>query len=262
MSVPPTWRAESRERKARTGLVALLTLGVAACSGLLDLPDDPYLAAPPSPIDGGPPAPVPTGTNPRPSEGGVDTLPGGEGGAGNVQSIPTAQMNAIGNGARPPVEPTDAGVAAATPDAALPARCPTDATLGAGNRCYATVLTPLTWLDARIECQSIGAGWDLADVKDAAENELVAELMSDEAWLGGSDVDLEGNWVWLGDDAPFWSGDGTTGAAVNGSFENWNSDEPNGGGPSDCVRLVAGLGTWADLQCTFERPALCEGPAR
>jgi hypothetical protein len=263
MSVPPTWRAETKPGGARSGLiVALLSSGVVACSGLLDLPSDPYLAVPPPALDGGLPSPLSPGANPRPVGGGVEVEPGSEVVPGTVQGIPPDQMmSATGNGPRPPVEIADGGVEA-PPDAALAPSCPIDATLGEGGRCYARVLAPLPWADGRVECQSIGDGWDLASIRDAAENELVAELTGDEAWLGGSDAELEGNWIWVDDSEPFWSGSGVTGAAVDGAFENWNSDEPNGGGPSDCLRLVADLGTWADLECTFERAALCEGPAR
>ncbi len=274
MSVPPTGRKKANQRPARPGLVVsvlaltVLGFGAAGCSGMLDLPDDPYLAQPVRPsLDGGLPPSASPVMAPTRSESGVDTVPSSEVGGGNVQGNvpgnPLGQvMNAGENDLPSPSERTDAGALSPPPDAAPAPTCPAQATRGSDDRCYSTVASSLTWALARAECQALGAGWDLAAIQSAAENELVTELMSDEAWLGGSDAAVEGNWLWVQDEQPFWSGDGTTGVVVGGAFENWNSDEPNGGGPSDCLRLVPGLGTWADLQCTFERRAVCEGPAR
>ena len=270
---PPNRRENSGERHARRWLfISSLCGSLAACAGLLDLPDEPYLAEPEPPEDSAPDGdeprlPVDTGGDPRPSQGGGGSNSGFEVGMNNVQRDPAVPTTTPGEGSAPPLQVADAGAdtppeANAPPDAAAPAsRCPTEATLGPNDRCYATVASVLVWARARAECQSIGVGWDLASIHDAATNDLVATLMPDEAWLGGSDAAFEGNWLWVSDNAPFWTGTGDTGAPVGGAFENWNSDEPNGGGPSDCMRLVAGLGTWADLQCTFERPAVCEGPA-
>lgn len=263
VSVASASRVSAGVRRAPFSWVVL---GVTACSGMLDLPDDPYLAQPAT-VDGGQSASAMPGSGsaPVPSVSGVDTEPGSEGGAGNVPGTPrdNAPVTSAGEGdVQPPLERSDAGAATPPPDAAPALACPGDATLGPGDRCYATVTTSLTWPEARSECQALGAGWDLVAIRSAEENELVTELASGEAWLGGSDAAEEGEWLWVDDEALFWSGDGTTGAAVDGAFETWNSDEPNGGGPSDCLRLVPELGTWADLQCSFERPAVCEGPVR
>jgi hypothetical protein len=118
----------------------------------------------------------------------------------------------------------------------------------------------LPWFDARDRCRSQGAGWDLAAVHDLETNRFLADLVSDEAWIGGSDAQQEGLWRWVRDGVEFWSGS-ETGGPIDGAFSNWNADEPNGETGSDCVRMVPGTARWADLECEELRLGLCEGPA-
>jgi hypothetical protein len=130
---------------------------------------------------------------------------------------------------------------------------------GPSGSCYVIGGSELAWLDAEAECRALGAGWDLAAVHDAATNAFLAGLFSGEAWIGGSDANVEGEWHWVRDGVEFWRGD-ALGAPVAGAFNNWNSDEPNGDESSDCVRMVATTTRWADLECEELRRAWCEGP--
>jgi hypothetical protein len=160
----------------------------------------------------------------------------------------------------------DAGVPVTPPPE--PERCGSGETLGPNERCYLVVSTTLAWEDARANCLEHGAGWDLAAIRSSAVNQFMGELVTEQAWIGASDLELEGTWVWVNADAPFWSGTGLDGNSLNDEFESWNSDEPNGRGNSDCARLVpVGTGgsevlTWADLECFELRASVCEGPAR
>jgi hypothetical protein len=63
------------------------------------------------------------------------------------------------------------------------------------------------------------------------------------------------------DDTVFWHGDGTGtgGGAANGLYADWNSDEPNGSDPSDCMRILPSA-KWADLQCENTLGYICMGP--
>lgn len=132
--------------------------------------------------------------------------------------------------------------------------------LGPSGNCYVVESAELPWAEARAACQARGAGWDLAAIHDPETDRFLATLGAGQAWVGASDAESEGTWVWVRDGLPFWSGDGTTGEPIDDAYENWNSDEPNGRGASDCARLVPNNGTWADLECEFLRPSVCEGP--
>ena len=111
-----------------------------------------------------------------------------------------------------------------------PAPCAAPASVGPDGRCYLVVEQTLAWDDARLGCQGRGDGWDLAAIRSQVINDFIGQLTDAEAWLGGSDAAVEGTWRWVSDGAAFWSGDGTTGVPLEGAFEVWNTDEPNGRG--------------------------------
>ncbi len=159
----------------------------------------------------------------------------------------------LGPDAGTPVVPTDAQASV----------CAAEELLGPDGHCHFLQPGALVWATARTACRARGPGWDLSSVRSAAESEFLAEVLGFEAWLGASDETEEATWVWVVDETPFWSGSGTTGSAIGGEYTNWNSDEPNGGIATNCVRVVPALATdagapWADLGCEQELGAVCE----
>merc|ERR1719399_2425893 len=117
--------------------------------------------------------------------------------------------------------------------------------------------TRKTWGDARAACQA--ACGDLATISDAAENAEVQRIWqaagSDrgEFWIGLTDVESEGTWVWV------------SGTAV--SYTNWASGEPNNyrGVDENCVGMVSnrskwiiGRNRWNDWPCSHQFPYICE----
>jgi lectin-like protein len=267
-------RARRAGAATSMGLVALM-----GCAGLLDLPSDPQLAeestsgsvdgtpspdalsaepgavSPESSADVASPAgPVtsesPGGGQPGPSNGGGSSPEGPGPGTENADAG-TERVDAAGPGDVPSREP-----------------CATTQSVGPDGLCYLVNDTPLSWDDARASCTELGAGWDLAAIHDGVVNAFMSELGAGEAWVGASDAEAEGTWAWVDDGVPFWQGSGATGGVLNDAFENWNSDEPNGGGNSDCARLVpvpatgSTAPTWADLECFELRSSVCSGPAR
>jgi hypothetical protein len=164
-------------------------------------------------------------------------------------------------------EPSDAGVPAAddeVPTSADPtaATCAASQSLGPDGDCYALLPTLRSWADARQSCQFVGEGWDLASIRSSRTNEFVAQLLTTEAWLGATDAEADGVWLWIDDREQFWRGNGDTGGPVDGAYANWNRTEPNGAN-SDCARIVPALNAvWADLECSAMRAALCAGPPR
>ena len=56
------------------------------------------------------------------------------------------------------------------------------------------------------------------------------------AFLGATDVDLEGTWVWI--DGSAWD------------YDRWASEEPSGGAGENCLEMVpTSGGTWNDVPC-------------
>mgnify|MGYP001158209084 FL=1 len=80
-------------------------------------------------------------------------------------------------------------------------------------------------------------GDDLSDVPYATDGGNAAYL-----WIGGSDQNAEGTWVWKTSGNQFWNGD-SDGTSVAGRFTNWGKN-PNGNQmePDDYLSNQDGLG--------------------
>jgi hypothetical protein len=257
---------------ALCGALCALTTALVSCAQLLGLPDDPQLTTQPA---SDPEQTNSLGTNS--SDTSAPPVPGVDAGGSNVeQPVPGSEPLPLetpetdtGVSPNDPVlqQPPalDAGtdaVPVAAPDAA-PSEpvltCRAGSVQGPNGNCYALQASQLPWLEARAACLELGDGWDLAAIHDADTNTFVAASFTGEAWIGGSDADVEANWIWVRDAIAFWSGD-ATGGPIAGAFANWNSDEPNGENDSNCVRMVATTTRWADLECEELRSSVCEGP--
>jgi hypothetical protein len=126
------------------------------------------------------------------------------------------------------------------------------------GRCYVKI-GAASYDSALSTCKSRGTGWSLAEVDSAQENQFVASVVgTQESWLGASDRAREGTWLWQSGVrfyAPlflWFSG------PVDGRYTSFVSGEPNdGGGNSDCMRMVSG-GGWRDGNCADSFPAICE----
>jgi len=255
---------------ARHAPVALrastLVWAVAACADLFDIPANPHVVneSVVAPVDS--PSDEPSGSRPEGSAGDEPTVM-----TPATETLPGPIPLDVGDALVSPEATGDAGAAdgAAGLDSAIPP--PNDASptlgcaaperLGPNDSCYATVATLLSWFDARQSCRSLGDGWDLAAIRDDRVNQFLAALLTSEAWIGASDRDTEGTWVWVDDGVTFWSGSADAGSAANGAYVNWNVAEPNNVSNSDCARIQPGVaGTWADLDCAALRSAVCAGP--
>ncbi len=88
----------------------------------------------------------------------------------------------------------------------------------------------------------------LATVTSAAENALLASMISSSTYIGGSDAVTEGDWLWTGGPENgdlFWQGNGS-GSAQNGYYTNWNGSEPNNSGNEDAIQMLVN-GRWNDI---------------
>jgi hypothetical protein len=263
-------------RFSRLSSMLLAAPALAGCTGLFDIPDEPRLvSAPEESMPGSDGQPSPMDDSMPPPAGALVERPSDE------TTAMAPPLNAVGtaanagrnieDGRRDAGATLEAGAAAADASPLTPpvaSGCTEPELLGPNGRCFVLTTTLLSWDDARDECRARGPGWDLASIPSDAVNQFMGELGAGEAWIGASDDDTEGLWVWVGDGTPFWRGDGLTGSAIGSAFENWNSDEPNGRNNSACARLVFTanaapnpLPAWADLECFELLRSVCDGPA-
>jgi hypothetical protein len=130
--------------------------------------------------------------------------------------------------------------------------------------CEVGLMTELTRSLAQSRCEAESPNMHLAWIESKSESDFVRDIVDDvlagSAWLGGSDSDTEGTWVWLPNGATFWS----EGAAAGGQEPQWDEEEgqPNDMGiepGEDCV-VIEGSGLWNDVRCglTTIKGMVCE----
>jgi hypothetical protein len=140
-----------------------------------------------------------------------------------------------------------AAVASAWAVAALPAlAAPVQWTVASGgnDHWYEFVTTPSFWSDA--QAAALGSNWMdlpgyLVTLTSAAENAFMSSLPVGYAWIGGSDVAAEGQWLW------------TNGPEAGQlfSYTNWAPSEPNNAGGIEHyahIQPPVGSPRWNDLQ--------------
>lgn len=130
--------------------------------------------------------------------------------------------------------------------------------MGATTSEYLLCEKQQTASEAETICEGLGAGWRLARIDDATENTYVDGFIGNDVWIGGQDLDVEGEWCWRDGDQ-FWDGD-ETGSPMGGLYSNWKPGEPSGGTNESCTRQKNG-GEWEDRKCTDNEKFVCEGPS-
>ena len=94
-----------------------------------------------------------------------------------------------------------------------------------------------------------GVASQLVTIRSAYENSLVTGFADSPGvtniWLGATDETVEGEWRWQDDSSQFWQGD-ENGYAVDQSYENWGSAQPNGVGAGDYGYVIVATGEWWD----------------
>jgi hypothetical protein len=151
----------------------------------------------------------------------------------------------------PSTEPTSNG-AEATPagpavDAADECAAMGGFMIAATGSCYRVGDATLTWQDARSFCEAWGG--DLVAIGSAEENEALAQQIDGSAWIGATDQDRDGVFVWPGGETL--------------DYVAWGLGQPNNlDGIEQCVELRAFDDQWSDVPCTddFARQAFCERP--
>lgn len=129
----------------------------------------------------------------------------------------------------------------------------------AATRSFYQIAGPANWTVANATAQAAtlvppggmpsvaGVTGHLANIGSAAENAYIDGLVAGNAWLGGSDTIVEGEWRWSGGPEAgdqFWQGTGG-GSAVGGAYTNWGPGEPNNSGNEDALHIRPD-GRWND----------------
>ena len=107
---------------------------------------------------------------------------------------------------------------------------------------YEFVSDKVNWTEAKRRAASStynGLSGYLVTITSQEENDFIANNLSENSWIGASDAQQEGQWIW--DTGP------EVGTALNDGYTNWNSGEPNNtnGNEDYCGFYTSNL--WNDL---------------
>jgi hypothetical protein len=90
-----------------------------------------------------------------------------------------------------------------------------------------------------------GADAHLATITDQDEDDLVWQMIGDDAWIGADDLTNEGTWEWITGE-PF-------------GYQGWELGEPDDAyGQEDCAVVYGVTGLWHDRYCELDYDAVCE----
>uniref|UniRef100_UPI0037E84268 ladderlectin-like n=1 Tax=Semicossyphus pulcher TaxID=241346 RepID=UPI0037E84268 len=124
--------------------------------------------------------------------------------------------------------------------------CPSGWTAG-NDRCFLYISSYKTWAQAERYCQSYGG--NLASVHSASDYHFIQWVITTatykhaETWLGASDAQEEGTWLWS-----------------DGSLYNYKHTGTfdNAGGKQHCLQMNHGVHKlWDDIACSTLLPSIC-----
>ncbi|KAA0715643.1 Early activation antigen CD69 [Triplophysa tibetana] len=105
-----------------------------------------------------------------------------------------------------------------------------------GAKCYRFFPQAVNWAIAEKTCENNGA--TLASVRSKVQNDFLLSLLpgSTQAWIGGHDGEVDGQWLWV-TGYPF-------------GYTNWCPKEPNNAGrPENCLEI-----NWTQNRCWNDAP--------
>lgn len=103
----------------------------------------------------------------------------------------------------------------------------------------------LTWEQARQKCQELGAY--LLEINSNLELGALEHLVDSQQkyWLGGTDAEKEGLWIWQQSRRPI-------------VLSIWTRGEPNNLRSEHCLQSVNGIRSWNDVPCSRKYRYICE----
>ncbi|XP_052389858.1 hepatic lectin-like [Carassius gibelio] len=129
-----------------------------------------------------------------------------------------------------------------------------------GGKCYYYSKVKMNWTQSRDHCVTLGG--HLVIINSKAEQDFVISKVKGSHWIGLNDLDIEGHFVWVNNQAlnnslEFWMKreDG------NNEPDNWTKNHPAG---EDCTCLghLSGASEfWLDDFCFEEKKFVCETAA-
>ncbi|XP_035692640.1 uncharacterized protein LOC118427111 [Branchiostoma floridae] len=123
--------------------------------------------------------------------------------------------------------------------------CPVSDYVSFNGICYKHFAEEKTYAEARQTCASDDGL--LAMPKDSASNAFIFNLGGENHWLGFTDVDTEGQWVFE---------DGQT--LASSGYTNWKVNEPNDLGAEDCAQFIPPSDEWNDVPCDRTFGFVCQ----
>ncbi|XP_026087228.1 CD209 antigen-like protein E [Carassius auratus] len=116
----------------------------------------------------------------------------------------------------------------------------------------------MDWSRSRAFCVSKGA--DLVTITSQTEQEFLASKIKAWYWIGLSDLETEGHWVWVNNqtlsetEVQFWY------KRESGKSEpdNWKEEDPTGENCAIVKNDFSYLENWFDVSCNYEIMFICE----
>ncbi|XP_035786836.1 perlucin-like [Anopheles albimanus] len=113
----------------------------------------------------------------------------------------------------------------------------------------------VSFFEAWRQCLTLGLR--LAIVTSSADSELIKEAINatntttEPWWIGGTDLGLEGSFLWISTELPVGHRTGYT---------NWYAGEPNNfGGNENCMEIGRRTNVgWIDVPCDWKQKFVCE----
>ena len=136
---------------------------------------------------------------------------------------------------------SDEAFASANTEGAIPTWCVEETWSGTD---YIVCEKLMDWPEAQEICESVDM--NLITIDSSTEQNRLESNVFDDIWIGFSDSDSEGTWIWL---------DGGS------TYTNWASGQPDDDGSQDCAIAQTGsAGKWNDMDCTDNYYFVCEEP--
>ncbi|XP_051526522.1 CD209 antigen-like protein C [Myxocyprinus asiaticus] len=124
------------------------------------------------------------------------------------------------------------------------------------GKCYTFSSNMQSWFESRDSCAASQA--HLVIIESAVEQAFLLSKNIETYWIGLSDLETEGHWIWVNNQTlsetgvEFWFRRGNQ----KSEPDNWNVDDASG---ENCASVSwEALNAWFDNSCTVKKKYICE----